>query len=79
MKQQELMMLVFTHTDFQHDGEHIELYAEKSYCLLIAQGDPDYLFKFDAMENNVVAGEDEILPEEIWDFVHRGIIEPNDT
>ena len=68
MKQRENMTLIFTHFDFAHDGEHIELYAEKSYCLLIAQGDPDYFFEFGPMENLVVAGEDEILPEEISVF-----------
>jgi hypothetical protein len=68
INRKDQLALILTHFDFAHDGEHIELYAEKSYCLLIAQGDPDYFFEFGPMENLVVAGEDEILPEEISVF-----------
>ena len=42
INRKDQLALILTHFDFAHDGEHIELYAENCYCVLIEQGDPDF-------------------------------------
>jgi hypothetical protein len=42
INRKDQLALILMHFDFAHDGEHIELYAENRYCVLIEQGDPDF-------------------------------------
>ena len=74
----DTLALILTHGDLHHGGEHIELYASKTYCVLMREGDSDYCFD-DGPTGELVGGEeDENLPEEIRAIASRGIMGPDD-
>ena len=74
----DTLVLILAHDDFHHGGEHIELYASKTYCVLMREGDSDYFFTSGPTGELVGGKEEENLPEEIRDIANRGIMGPDD-
>jgi hypothetical protein len=78
VNRRDQMTLVMTHEAFQHDGEYIELYAAKRFCIIKKEGDPDFFFTIEPAGNNFEAQEAELVPQEVQDIIQRGTLKDGD-
>lgn len=78
INRRDQMTFVMKHEAFKVDGEYIELYASKRFCIIKSEGDPDFFFTLAPVGENFEAVEQAFVPGEISDIIQRGVLEPND-